>query len=68
MSWVLSPSKISASIGTSAKAMVPLGGNCQPAVIDCQANTNEMKVSTRNGIASALPLASMKLLTKAEHA
>ncbi|KAI5311213.1 hypothetical protein L3X38_000135 [Prunus dulcis] len=42
MSWVLSPSKISASIGTSAKAMVPLGGNCQPAVIDCQANTNEM--------------------------
>lgn len=48
MSWVLSPSKISASIGTSAKAMVPLGGNYQPAVIDCQANTNEMAGAVQN--------------------
>ncbi|CAB4268239.1 unnamed protein product [Prunus armeniaca] len=41
-------SSMQASIGTSTKAMVPLGGNCQPAVIDCQANTNEMAGAVQN--------------------
>ncbi|KAM1157952.1 hypothetical protein ACFX15_027974 [Malus domestica] len=40
-------SSVQASIGARGETTVPSGGNCQPAVIDCRANTNEASTQAK---------------------